>query len=586
MDSKLKIAGVFLVVSSLYLAITLSTLAFFPSFWQWPTYPADDTYIYMAMSRNLMEFGVWGVTKYGFASTSSAHLWVIILAIAFGMFGPNELVPLLLNVFFGLLSFGALILLAKTLSLTLKQYFLLSIVFLFVVFPPHATVFGMETVLHALLCLLFIWRSIILLSDTDETKSSRGSLIFTLVVTALFSSVRYESPYMVAPVILILMTRRQWKNALLVFLATCAPIVAYGLYSMAEGGLFFPNTILLKGRTGFNDQSLYPAIGQTALTNWWLPSFYLCYLTLVAKESPRLAKGTFAIILFVLTVLAMPLAMAVFGLDEASNPAFQLIFLFCLAVNFFALFQLVRNSRNQSASRNLWEIAVLASGAHLFTAAIVTEGRYENYLLTAFAVVLFISINNNWKLSFKNSGKLWSVSVCLVGAMMFISTLARDIHCFLYSPKIAKGVRYQHVEMAKFMEKYFGDATVVLHDIGAVCFFAKDVKLVDLYGLASQKAARARAQNRLDREMIKSICREQGADLALLQEPWYVDKIPFEWTKVAKWETPKWGHAEVSFFAISPGTKEKLESSMREFELPPVDKKLMVEPDTSGGVTF
>src|SRR5580698_6664019 len=85
----------------IYLAFTAYLVSTFPSFWQHPTYPLDDTYIYMAMARNIVEHGIWGVTKYGFSGTSSAHLWVIILSSVFRIFGVAEIAPFILNLVFG-----------------------------------------------------------------------------------------------------------------------------------------------------------------------------------------------------------------------------------------------------------------------------------------------------------------------------------------------------------------------------------------------------------------------------------------------------------------------------------------------------
>ena len=57
-------------------------------------YPLDDTYISMAMGKNLAEHGVWGVTRHEFSSTSSSLIWPLLLAAADRVLGTNELVPL------------------------------------------------------------------------------------------------------------------------------------------------------------------------------------------------------------------------------------------------------------------------------------------------------------------------------------------------------------------------------------------------------------------------------------------------------------------------------------------------------------
>src|SRR5262249_185763 len=63
-------------------------------------YPLDDTYITMAMGKNLAEHGVWGVTRFEFASSSSSILWPIVMAATYRIAGTNEAAPLLWNLVF------------------------------------------------------------------------------------------------------------------------------------------------------------------------------------------------------------------------------------------------------------------------------------------------------------------------------------------------------------------------------------------------------------------------------------------------------------------------------------------------------
>ena len=60
-------------------------------------YPLDDTYITMAIARNLADNGTWGPVAHEFSSCASSPFWVLALASVYRLFGPNEWAPLLLS---------------------------------------------------------------------------------------------------------------------------------------------------------------------------------------------------------------------------------------------------------------------------------------------------------------------------------------------------------------------------------------------------------------------------------------------------------------------------------------------------------
>ena len=57
-------------------------------------YPLDDTYIHLAIAKNFVLHGVWGVTKYAFTSSISSPFFTLLVAIAFRLTGVQEWVPL------------------------------------------------------------------------------------------------------------------------------------------------------------------------------------------------------------------------------------------------------------------------------------------------------------------------------------------------------------------------------------------------------------------------------------------------------------------------------------------------------------
>jgi hypothetical protein len=56
------------------------------------SYASDDVYIRMAIAKNLVRHGVWGVTPHAFTSCASSIVWPILIAPTFVLFGVNVVV--------------------------------------------------------------------------------------------------------------------------------------------------------------------------------------------------------------------------------------------------------------------------------------------------------------------------------------------------------------------------------------------------------------------------------------------------------------------------------------------------------------
>ncbi len=95
------------VAGTLYLALSIHLLRAGIVATGQLTYPLDDTYITMAMARNLAFHGVWGITRSAFAPSSSCPGFLLILAAVYRLTGPTVWAPLILSLAFGLLAIFA-----------------------------------------------------------------------------------------------------------------------------------------------------------------------------------------------------------------------------------------------------------------------------------------------------------------------------------------------------------------------------------------------------------------------------------------------------------------------------------------------
>ena len=157
-------------------------------------YVLDDPYIHMAIAKNFTQHGVWGITKYGFSSSSSSLLWTLLLSFAYFLFGVNEVTPFVLNIIFGtILVIWIYFFMRKYISNAFFIFVVLSSIIFFT--PLPALVFtGQEHTLHIFLTVAFVYLSARLLSR-DRINSSE--FIYLLILAALVIMIRYEGLFLV-----------------------------------------------------------------------------------------------------------------------------------------------------------------------------------------------------------------------------------------------------------------------------------------------------------------------------------------------------------------------------------------------------
>lgn len=498
-------------------------------------YPLDDAYIYMSMARNIADFGVWGVTSHNFSGTSSAHVWVLFLAMAYKLFGAQEVLPLVMNIGCGIASFVCLALAARDMRLNRAQLAAVIFAFLFGVYPSQLTVIGMETVLSCLLTIGFIWSSVCLLSLKEAEKPSKRLIIWSSLSTMLLAGCRYESLFLIGPVVLALFLKKQRLNSLLILASASLPIVLYGVYSIAHSGLFFPNTILLKGRVGFTDpiQGVFLQqidVGKTAIKQLWLMGTMVLYFAYSAiKTAAGATRKNIYLALAGLTTIATILGIEpVLNLvgESLSSEArviletvtCETVFFLALGAALLALAKLRHSIKDEEYEKPLFDILILASMAHLFAARFGWLFRYEAYLLTVMSM-LYIPLLSPILAARKELGRACQAAVVSGLALLLFGLSVRFCLGSYITPKHAWGIRYQHLEMAKFIQEYFPRGRILAIDIGAITYFCKDITLLDLWGLDSLEVARARAKQALVPEFLVRFARKERAEIAFCKSP-------------------------------------------------------------------
>src|SRR5688500_16756878 len=155
----------------------------------------------MAIARNFVEHGVWGIDAGGFDSATSSPLWTLLLAGCFALVGVDDRLPLLLNLVSGV---GAVALAgsvavghgaARWRSLGLLGAFVMATPL------PLLALIGMEHTLQVLLTLVVL----LLASDRSRVHPT----LFALV--PLLTGLRYEGLLLAAVLCLWLARRRAWS---------------------------------------------------------------------------------------------------------------------------------------------------------------------------------------------------------------------------------------------------------------------------------------------------------------------------------------------------------------------------------------
>jgi hypothetical protein len=490
-------------------------------------YPLDDAYIHMAISRNLAQHGVWGITRFGFSSTSSSILYTLLLSLFFLVLGTSIWIPFIVNY----ITAAFILYIFSKISLrfmTGTQALLLNFIFILLVPIPGMVMLGMEHTLQILFCLLFAWTSY--RKWSRETVGNAAYYAFALFAVMA----RYESIFLIGLSALVwLFVFKNWKQFISLGICMALPIFVFGVYALSKGGYFFPNSLLVKSNF----------VGSTPMA----------YITELGKK-----------------VLAN-----------------SILFPFVLVPFIYWLVFPVRNiaQLKTAAAHLLLAVTALTATAHLILANYGWLFRYEAYLVALSFLSIAISWPQ-WRTFLSQRNRFSNALVAVMALILFFPMLVR-VQVLSFTNRAMANIGDQQVRIAGFVHQNFPDAGIAINDIGAISFFNDSIHVFDMEGLGTKEVIPVRKH--MDSSFLSNYVKTHKINIGIFYPHLYQGMIPSGWQQVGTWELTDnfvTGGSLVGFYAIDSSCREKLLESLKAYgqNLPPNVIQRVREMNTGEGV--
>ncbi len=473
-------------------------------------YPLDDTYIHMAMAKNFVKDGVWGIDKNSFSSSTSSPLWTLLIAITYKIFGINIWSPLLLSVMSGsLIMYCCYRLLANNTN-SLRLFLLLLVITAFVPLPV-LTLTGMEHLLHGFLVLLLIYLVSVYLS---ENVFRINSYILLVILANLTTITRYESVLLVFLITFLFLSRNRFREGLFFAVSSFVLVTIYGCISLANGWYFLPNSVLLKGNTlQFTLEGISAFLWRT------INHFYF-------------------------------------------SPHVVVLLIACLILYLWFKYQL------KEGEKILIVLSVLVTFTHMMFAGVGWFFRYEAYIVLILMVIFIDVLNKYLDLQHINKWNLYDCGAIIFLIFLFLMPLAmRTGLSFSQYPRAVTNIYEQQYQMGLFLQKYYQGQCVAANDIGAINYLA-DICTVDLYGLANMEIAKYKFSNSYDKHAMRRTVLDNDVKVIIIYNDWFNENIPSDWIEVGRWKILNnvvTGGDEISFYAPDVSSAKRLRNNLIDF---------------------
>jgi hypothetical protein len=495
-------------------------------------YVQDDPYIHLAIARTLADHGVWGISPSEFAGASSSLLWTLLLATLWKVGAHAVWVPLVLNIIAGVTLLAVVDGIAQP-RLAAKWRAALLAAIVLVTPLPTLSLIGMEHTLYIAIAVLLGWR----LSGV-ATGSRVLAWHIDLPLAALLVSARYEGAFFLAAIGAILWIKGRRIQALAIGLAGALPIVLFGVYSVAHGGLALPNSVLMKSGPGrFGDVGSGVA---AVLADWF------AILNLFGRP-PQL----------VLTIAAL-IGLALSSRDER-EPATE-------ARAFAILFLLV-------------------SALHACLVKLEWFFRYEAYLMTLGLMAVALVVAERPILPWQSARRSRNPAALACVILLALPLAVRSLTALSATPVAMRNVYEQQFQLARLLRTAYPNDAVAVNDIGAVSWFGTS-HIVDIVGLATQDVANLKRHRRFDRQALDALIRAGNVRAVAIYEKVFAPIIPPNWILVGEWtisDNVAVSENTVGFFAPTADDAIRLRKALDDYA-PLLPKAVVYRRRLAGGV--
>jgi hypothetical protein len=498
-------------------------------------YPLDDTYITMALAKNLAWHGVMGLTPHEFTFSTSCPLWMALMAFTYLLAGPAWWMAAVLSFAAGVL---VLIVIRRVLMASGLDAFRVAMALCVITLltpVPALALSGMEHLLHIALAALFVDRAARFLGAGSSFRPRELAVI--LAILAATTLVRYESLFLAGIFTLLLLLRRQWLYAVLTAVAAFLPVVLIGWVSVSQGWSWLPNSLLLKGAApDVSPAGFLTTIFRVIRLLWMGPHLAALLLLLAIADRWRARAG----------------------------------------------------DRFWTYGRLLIFFAALATVVHLQFASIGWFFRYEAWLMALGVMALFVNGLDVliWQ------PRRWAAALALW--LVLLPAARRGGDALIAVPRAAYNIFQQQYQMALFLKTYYPGAAIAANDVGAINFLA-DLRCLDLAGLCDREILRLKRRHAWDSAAMEARAAREQVRMAMVYDSWFDGvgnpRLPSSWIRIARWQASDrrfLGDGTVSFYAVHPGEAPYLERSLREFNgrLPrTVTATIAPEPSALSAVT-